>query len=376
MIATGLLWYDDDTRRPLAAKIADAAQRFRERVGYEPTTCQLNPTLAQQATAQREQPKRRSRRMAEEPVVEVHVRLEPSESLRPNYFFVGVQEGDKLKRVRGWQSPDQIEDRPGVRSGKARRSTPATVAKQATPAKTTRSTRQHTDPAATPAPVAEISAPVATAPKPAAKTIPAPVAVKGVSVAVASAPVAETNALVAAKTTRKASKPRAPAAAVPAPTPKIAAVAPTPEHAGKAAKRTRKMKNAATPATETGASVAAQGPAHAPKARPQKAAEGAPAPKKSVVVTDRRASDRPLRVRKTKNAATPATALAPAPVAQPVVQPTPRSRRPAATSTRPAATSSRASGAVAGAAGPALAAQTSLWGDLPPSSPSRKRKSA
>lgn len=297
MITTGLLWYDDDTHRPLAVKIADAAERFRERVGFEPTVCQLNPALAQQATTQREQPKRRSRKLAQQPVIEIPVRLEPSESLRPNYFFVGVLEGEKLKRVRGWQSPDQIDSAPRARPTKTRRvSSPApTATKQAT--KATRATARQTSATTNPAHVAATPAPVAAAPTSGTET---------------SAPVAAKSSRGAAKTSRKAAGPTGAATPIPAPTPKISATAPTRPATREAPKSTRTSKNAATPATP---------------------------------------------------------AAVPTPVAQPLAQPTTRSRRPATpTATRPA---------VAVSATPASpAAQTSLWGDLPPAAPTRKRKSA
>src|SRR5260370_9692167 len=103
MIETGLLWYDDDSRRPVAVKIAEAAQRYRERVGLEPTTCQLNP--AQAPTPAAEQP-RRKRRDAQA-ALSIGLRLVPTATLRPNYFFVGIEEGEPAKRVRGWRADDE-----------------------------------------------------------------------------------------------------------------------------------------------------------------------------------------------------------------------------------------------------------------------------
>ena len=94
MMASGLLWYDDDIRRPLALKVAEAAQRYRERVGYEPTTCQLNPALIPAPTSAAP---RRSRKGADLPTIAL--RLEANEHLRPHYFYVGVLEGERLKRA-------------------------------------------------------------------------------------------------------------------------------------------------------------------------------------------------------------------------------------------------------------------------------------
>ena len=41
-----LLWFDDDIKRPLQQKILDGVERFRERMGYEPTEVHLNPAQA------------------------------------------------------------------------------------------------------------------------------------------------------------------------------------------------------------------------------------------------------------------------------------------------------------------------------------------
>jgi hypothetical protein len=95
MMVSGLLWYDDDTHHPLAQKVAEAAQRYRERVGFEPTTCQLNPALMPSATQSKSQ--RANRKGASAAVIPL--RLEPNEHLRPNYFYVGVMAGERLRRA-------------------------------------------------------------------------------------------------------------------------------------------------------------------------------------------------------------------------------------------------------------------------------------
>jgi hypothetical protein len=38
----GLLWYDDDPRRDLEAKVIRAAQRYREKFGCWPDTCYVH----------------------------------------------------------------------------------------------------------------------------------------------------------------------------------------------------------------------------------------------------------------------------------------------------------------------------------------------
>jgi hypothetical protein len=97
MMASGLLWYDDDKHRTLASKVAEAAQRYRERVGYEPTTCQLNPTLIPATTNAKSH---RGRGQAAD-ATPISLRLEPNEHLSPNYFYVGVLAGERPKRAMG-----------------------------------------------------------------------------------------------------------------------------------------------------------------------------------------------------------------------------------------------------------------------------------
>src|SRR5689334_17221734 len=90
MVMAGLLWYDDDGRRPLTAKIIEAVERYRERVGFAPTVCQLPPQqLAALDGASR--PKR-----ARKPALELPraLRLEADEHLHPNYFLLGMGEED------------------------------------------------------------------------------------------------------------------------------------------------------------------------------------------------------------------------------------------------------------------------------------------
>jgi hypothetical protein len=81
MLTLGLLWYDDDARRPVPQKIAEAVARYQERVGGRPTVCQLNPRQAASLA---------SAKAAALP----HVRLVPDETLRSNYFLVGIEEGE------------------------------------------------------------------------------------------------------------------------------------------------------------------------------------------------------------------------------------------------------------------------------------------
>lgn len=43
---TGLLWFDNDKKRPVAQKIADAIDRYRQKLGRAPTVCYINEAEA------------------------------------------------------------------------------------------------------------------------------------------------------------------------------------------------------------------------------------------------------------------------------------------------------------------------------------------
>jgi len=66
----GLLWYDDDARKPLEKKIDEAAARFREKFGRSPTTCYVNETT----TA----------------ITHPRLKVLPHRLIRPNHLWVGV----------------------------------------------------------------------------------------------------------------------------------------------------------------------------------------------------------------------------------------------------------------------------------------------
>ncbi len=92
MVMAGLLWYDDDAKRPLAAKIIEATERYRDRIGFAPTVCQLPPQQLKALTEASTSPRKRART----PVIELprKLRLEPDERLHPNTFLLGMGEDD------------------------------------------------------------------------------------------------------------------------------------------------------------------------------------------------------------------------------------------------------------------------------------------
>lgn len=93
----GLLWFDDDNRRPIQQKIAEAAQRYRERVGFEPTICQLNPAQATALEASVSQATTRTKRAPAlpAPTLPATLRLVSSTLIQPHCYLIGIAEGDQ-----------------------------------------------------------------------------------------------------------------------------------------------------------------------------------------------------------------------------------------------------------------------------------------
>jgi hypothetical protein len=111
-IAGGLLWFDDDARRPIQEKIAEAAQRYRERVGYEPTVCQLNPAQANALVAGNTPGVARAKRASASAKVvapPVTLRLVPSDLIQPHCYLITIGEGEEPKPA---TLPYRDEDEP------------------------------------------------------------------------------------------------------------------------------------------------------------------------------------------------------------------------------------------------------------------------
>ena len=94
----GLLWFDDDPRKPLARKIGEAAERYWQRFAVAPTACHIcrppddapKETRAPQAAEQRLALCLPS--SAGEAPRLLSLALVPSGAIRPNYFWVGVDD--------------------------------------------------------------------------------------------------------------------------------------------------------------------------------------------------------------------------------------------------------------------------------------------
>jgi hypothetical protein len=83
---TGLLWFDNDPNRELAAKVEDAARRYREKFGVAPDTCYVS----------------RAALSGGECLVRLKdfgglaLRLVPAGNILQHHFWVGIE--DRLER--------------------------------------------------------------------------------------------------------------------------------------------------------------------------------------------------------------------------------------------------------------------------------------
>ena len=92
-------WFDDDIKRPLQQKIRDGVERYRERMGYEPTQVHLNPAQAKALEEAMQAPAKRGKPVAP-PLPELRLRSLPTESMRPHHFLIGIGPDDTHRKAR------------------------------------------------------------------------------------------------------------------------------------------------------------------------------------------------------------------------------------------------------------------------------------
>jgi hypothetical protein len=75
LIQVGLLWLDDDPRRPLALKISQAAQRYAAKYGRAPDICYVHPSALNGSS-----------------VEAGPIRVLPAADLLPHHLWLGIAE--------------------------------------------------------------------------------------------------------------------------------------------------------------------------------------------------------------------------------------------------------------------------------------------
>ncbi len=84
----GLLWFDGDPDRPLAAKIAEATERYRQRFGAIPNLCLVHPDELPAASE-------RGQQTTETPA---GIRIKASKTILPHHLLVGIAASTKAAK--------------------------------------------------------------------------------------------------------------------------------------------------------------------------------------------------------------------------------------------------------------------------------------
>jgi hypothetical protein len=69
----GMLWYDDDTKRPLSEKVARAVDYYKTKYGSVPTVCFVNPAT-----------------LKDSPDTAAGVQIRPARNVMVDHFWLGV----------------------------------------------------------------------------------------------------------------------------------------------------------------------------------------------------------------------------------------------------------------------------------------------
>jgi hypothetical protein len=72
----GMLWFDNDTKTDLSAKIKRAASYYKEKYGQNPNLCFVHPSMLKTPANP-----------------EVGIELRTTRSVLPNHFWLGVNQG-------------------------------------------------------------------------------------------------------------------------------------------------------------------------------------------------------------------------------------------------------------------------------------------
>jgi hypothetical protein len=77
----GMLWFDNDPKTEITAKIARAAAYYQRKYGKSPNLCFVHPSMLPQPSNGH-------------PFKSGEVVVRPSPSVRPNHFWIGVDNQD------------------------------------------------------------------------------------------------------------------------------------------------------------------------------------------------------------------------------------------------------------------------------------------
>jgi hypothetical protein len=89
----GMLWFDNDNKLELAAKVKRAAQYYRSKYGKTPTLCYVHPSMLPNGAENRrleENGATNTSREDEPGLMAAGVEVRSHTSVLPNHFWIGV----------------------------------------------------------------------------------------------------------------------------------------------------------------------------------------------------------------------------------------------------------------------------------------------
>ena len=94
----GMLWYDDDNKRPLGEKVARAVEHYKTKYGAVPTVCYVNPATLKEGG----------------PETSAGVQIRKARNVLADHFWIGVGDAANTGNGNGQVGP---HTRRGVRHG-------------------------------------------------------------------------------------------------------------------------------------------------------------------------------------------------------------------------------------------------------------------
>ena len=79
---TGMLWFDNDPKTALAAKIERAVDYYRKKYGHEPNLCLIHPSMLEKKKEKAAGPADNAR----------GIKVRPYQPVLPGHLWIGVEE--------------------------------------------------------------------------------------------------------------------------------------------------------------------------------------------------------------------------------------------------------------------------------------------
>lgn len=92
---TGMLWFDNDNNRTIAAKIERAIKYYQEKYDRSPNICYLNPKTLNGAG--KSNPKNLNERGEE--LIVGKIKVQKTSLVLPNHFWIGVDKGKRQAKT-------------------------------------------------------------------------------------------------------------------------------------------------------------------------------------------------------------------------------------------------------------------------------------